>query len=149
MRFNPFFIFLIRFRRGKMHEYSIMTDIVNAALATLENYDVESVDTVFLEVGELTFLNPVQLRFCYGVLTENNLLSGSKLEITEKKAGIECPKCGYKGVLKERPEEDHIRIPRLSCPKCDGEVNIISGRECIIRSIKMNQRDREEHNNIQ
>ena len=138
-----------------MHEYSIMTDIVNAALATLKNYDVESVDTVFLDVGELTFLNPVQLRFCFNVLTENNILSGSKLEITEKKAEIECDACGYNGELKEQPEENHIRVPRISCPKCDGKVKLLSGRECIIRSIKMNQRDgadendREEINNIQ
>lgn len=126
-----------------MHEYSIMTDIVNAALATLKNYDVKSVDTVFLEVGELTFLNPVQLRFCFNVLTENNMLFGSKLKITEKKAEIECDACGYKGELKEQPEEDHLRIPRISCPKCDGEIKLLSGRECIIRSIKMNLKDKE------
>jgi hydrogenase nickel incorporation protein HypA/HybF len=118
-----------------------MTDIVNAALDTIKNYNVESVDYVFLDVGELTFLNPVQLKFCYGVLIENNILAGSELEITQKKAEIECPKCGYKGKLKEPPEEDHLRIPRLSCPKCEGEVKLLSGRECIIRSIKMNLKE--------
>lgn len=132
-----------------MHEYSIMADIVNAALDTLKNYDAESVDCVFLDVGELTFLNPVQLRFCFGVLTENNILSGSKLEITEMKAEIKCPECGYKGKLKERPEEDHLRIPRLSCPKCDGEVKLLSGRECIIRSIKMNLREEKNEKNME
>ena len=124
-----------------MHEYSIMADIVKAALHSLEGYDVENVQIVFLEVGELTFLNPVQLKFCYNVLTENNILSGSILEITEKKAEIECRPCGYKGNMKERPQEDHFRVPIISCPKCDGEIELLRGKECIIKSIKMNIKD--------
>ena len=126
-----------------MHEYSIMADIVKAALDSLKDYEVENVETVFLEVGELTFLNPEQMRFCFNVLTENNILSDAKLEISELKAEIECTSCGYKGNLEERPEEDHFRIPRLSCAKCQGEVKLLAGKECIIRSIKMNVKDEE------
>lgn len=127
-----------------MHEYSIMADIVKAALASMEKYEVENVETVFLEVGELTFLNHEQMRFCFSVLTENNILSDAKLDIQELKAEIECPSCGYKGSLKERPEEDHFRVPIISCPNCQGEVKLIKGKECIIRSIKMNVKDEEE-----
>jgi hydrogenase nickel incorporation protein HypA/HybF len=126
-----------------MHEYSIMADIVKAAIASLEDYAVENVEAVYLEVGELTFLNPMQLEFCFNVLTEDNILSGSKLVITEKKAEVRCTSCGYSGILEERPEEDHLRIPRISCPKCQGEVTLLTGRECIIKSIKMNIKDEE------
>ncbi|UCE75437.1 MAG: hydrogenase maturation nickel metallochaperone HypA, partial [Methanomassiliicoccales archaeon] len=97
-----------------MHEYSIMVDIVKAALKSLEGYVVENVKKIFLEVGELTFLNPEQLRFCFKALTEDNILKGAVLVITEKKAQIECTSCGYKGDLEQRPEEDHFRIPRIS-----------------------------------
>lgn len=124
-----------------MHEYSIMADIVKAALVSLEKYDVENVEAVFLEVGELTFLNPVQLKFCYNVLTQDNLLVNSSLEITQKKAEIQCKSCGYKGLMKERPQEDHFRVPIISCPKCEGEIKLLSGRECTIKSIKMNLKD--------
>jgi hydrogenase nickel incorporation protein HypA/HybF len=129
-----------------MHEYSIMADIVKAALDSLKDYDVENVETVFLEVGELTFLNPEQMRFCFNVLTENNILSDAKLEISELKAEVECQSCGFTGPLDERPEEDHFRIPRLSCPKCQGEVKLLAGKECIIKSIKMNVKDEENSN---
>jgi hydrogenase nickel incorporation protein HypA/HybF len=128
-----------------MHEYSIMAEIVKAALASLKNYDVENVETVFLEVGELTFLNPEQLKFCYNVLTENNILADSSLEIMQKNAEIECTSCGFKGTLKERPQEDHFRIPIISCPKCEGEIKLLSGRECIIKSIKMNIKSEENN----
>jgi hydrogenase nickel incorporation protein HypA/HybF len=124
-----------------MHEYSIMVDIVKAALSAIENYDVENVEKVFLDVGELTFLNPTQLKFCFKVLTEDNALSNAELVISQKNAEIECKSCGYRGEIEKRPEEDHFRIPILFCPKCEGEVKLISGRECILRNIKMNIRD--------
>jgi hydrogenase nickel incorporation protein HypA/HybF len=124
-----------------MHEYSIVADIVKAALFSLKNYEVENVETVFLDVGELTFLNPMQLEFCFNVLIENSILSGAKLDITQKKAQIKCNSCGYEGPLEKRPQEDHFRIPVLSCPNCKGEVTLLSGRECTIKSIKMNLKD--------
>jgi hydrogenase nickel insertion protein HypA len=124
-----------------MHEYSIMVDIVKAALKALEGYDVENVESVFLDVGELTFLNPKQLKFTYIVLTEDNVLSGSVLEIEELKAEIQCPSCGYRGGLPDDVEEIHFGVPRIFCPQCRGKVELLKGKECILRNIKMNIRD--------
>jgi hydrogenase nickel incorporation protein HypA/HybF len=124
-----------------MHEFSIMADIVKAALKSIEDYEVERVEKVFLDVGELTFLNPDQMRFSYNVLTQENVLNGSELVIEEKKAEIECTSCGFQGNPESKPEEDHYRIPLLFCPKCKGKVNLLSGRECILRNIQMNVKD--------
>lgn len=120
-----------------MHEYSIMVDIVQAALKALEGYDVENVERVFLDVGELTFLNPEQLRFTFKVLTEDNVLSGSELEIHELKAEIQCLSCEYRGALPDDVEEIHHGIPKIFCPRCKGKVRLLSGKECILRNIKM------------
>ncbi|UCF08564.1 MAG: hydrogenase maturation nickel metallochaperone HypA [Thermoplasmata archaeon] len=124
-----------------MHEYSIMVDIVQAALNALEGYDVENVDSVFLDVGGLTFLNFEQLRFTFKVLSENNILQGSELVIREMKAEIHCPSCGYQGGLPDDVEEIHFGLPRIFCPQCKGKVNLLKGKECILRNIKMNVRD--------
>ena len=124
-----------------MHEYSIMVDIVKAAMESIRDYEVENVEKVFLDVGELMFLNPEQLEFSFKVLTEENTLNGAKLIIEEKKAEVECTSCGYKGALPDKPEEDHFRIPRVFCPKCKGKVNLLSGRECILRRIQMNLKE--------
>jgi hydrogenase nickel insertion protein HypA len=121
-----------------MHEYSIMVDIVKAALESIEDYEVENVEKVFLVVGELMFLNPEQLEFSFKVLIQENSLKGAELIIEEKKAEVECTSCGYKGALPDKPEEEHFRIPRAFCPKCKGKVNLLSGRECILRRIQMN-----------
>jgi hydrogenase nickel incorporation protein HypA/HybF len=124
-----------------MHEYSIMVDIVKAALDALDGHDVENVESVFLDVGELMFLNPDQMHFCYKVLTEDNILKGSDLVIEEKKAQVECTSCGYKGELENRPTEGHHRLPSISCSRCGGGIDLLSGRECILKNIRMNVRD--------
>lgn len=124
-----------------MHEFSMMVDIVEAALKAIENYEVESVEKVYLDVGELTFLNPMQLQFSFKVLTEDNVLRGADLIIEERRAEIECTSCGYSGSLENKPEEDHFRIPQIFCPKCGGKVNLLSGRECILRNIQMSVKD--------
>ena len=126
-----------------MHEYSIMMDIVQAAIKAMEGYEVENVETVHLEVGELTFLNPEQLKFSFRILTEDNVLSGAELMIKELKAEIRCPSCGYKGGLPEDLEEIHFGVPRIFCPQCKGKVELLRGRECVLRNIKMNVKSRE------
>ncbi len=125
-----------------MHEYSIMVDIVKAALESIKDYEIENVEKVFLDVGELMFLNPEQLEFSFKVLTEENFLNGADLVIEEKKAEVECTSCGYKGHLPNKTEEDHFRIPRIFCPRCKGAVNLLSGRECIVRRIHMNVKEK-------
>ncbi len=63
-----------------------------------------------MEVGELAMVNPEQLEFMYEVLTEENMLKGSKLKIEKIPAVAECKNCGYKG-----PVEDKYTC---ACPKC-------------------------------
>ena len=124
-----------------MHEYSIMMDIVQAALKAVEGYEVENVESVILDVGELTFLNPEQLRFSFKVLTEDNVLSGAELIIRELKTEIHCPSCGYRGGLPDDVEGIHFGVPRIFCPDCKGKVELLKGRECILQNIKMNVKD--------
>jgi hydrogenase nickel incorporation protein HypA/HybF len=119
-----------------MHELSIMTQLIRSALESLNGYDVKRVEKVHLEVGELTFLNPEQLRFSFGVLTKETPLQGSELVINEKKAQVECSSCGYHGGLDE-PDGDHFGFLRLSCPSCGGKVKILSGQECILKNIQL------------
>jgi len=130
-----------------MHEYSMMVDIVEAALSAIENYEVENVEKVYLDVVELTFLNSEQLQFSFKILTGDNILKGADLVIAEKKAEIECTSCGYRGSLGNKPEENHFRIPQVFCPKCKGRINLLSGRECILRNIEMNLKEENEQSN--
>ncbi len=121
-----------------MHEFSITIQIVNYLLEEVKKHNAKRVYEVYLIIGKLTFLSLEQVKFAYKVLVKNTLMEDSKLRIEEKDGVVKCNDCGYAGNLKY--EDDpvyHIPYPTLNCPKCGGVVNIVGGKECIIKSIKL------------
>ena len=126
-----------------MHEFSIMAGVIEAALNSISSYDVENVEKVYLDIGELTFLSPEQLRFAFEILSKNNALEGAELVLEERRAEVKCLSCDYCG----RPgngiegEQGHFGFFSFYCPKCGGAVDIIRGKECVLKRIKMNLKD--------
>jgi hydrogenase nickel incorporation protein HypA/HybF len=118
-----------------------MASIIESVLVELEKHDVEKVEEVDLVIGELTFLGEEQLRFAFEVLTRDNILAGSKLNITHEKIEIKCASCGYAGGV-EYVEQlaDHMLVPDLSCPKCGSRVEVTKGRGCGVTSLKVVER---------
>ena len=121
-----------------MHEYSIMSQIVQTVIIEVEARNAIKVKAVNLEVGELTFLGKDQMEFAWEALTEEGILKGTELRIEGKDSLVECSSCGFKGPLPVQEEESmkHF-IPRFCCPKCQGKLTILEGKECIIKNITM------------
>jgi hydrogenase nickel incorporation protein HypA/HybF len=114
------------------------TQIVENVLREAKEHNAKEVSEVHLVIGELTFLGLEQVRFSYKVITEGTMMENSKLFIEMKDGVVKCGSCGYEGSFNY--EDDpmyHVPIPTLLCPKCSGTVDIIGGRECLIRSIKL------------
>jgi len=119
-----------------MHEVSVINQIVEAVLHEAKKHNVKSVDEVHLEIGELTFLGHEQMKFAYQVLTEKNMLKGSKIIINKKKAKIKCKKCEYNGKIEyDYDKSFHFSLPMFTCPKCNSPIEIVEGKECIISRI--------------
>ncbi|UCE28874.1 MAG: hydrogenase maturation nickel metallochaperone HypA [Candidatus Bathyarchaeota archaeon] len=121
-----------------MHEFSITSRIVNCVLEEAKKHNARRVNEVHLVVGKLTFLGLEQVRFAYEMLVKNTILEDSKLHIEEKDGAVKCDRCGYAGDL--RYEDDpvyHVPSPTLVCPKCEGAVNIVGGKECTIKRLKL------------
>ena len=120
-----------------MHELSVMTQIVESVLNALKGRKVRKVESVRLEIGELTMLSKEALNFAWKILTDKGVLKGAKLLIATNRAKVQCSKCGYSGpAVHPSRLASHFNMPLIACPKCNGEIKVISGRECIIRSIK-------------
>ena len=121
-----------------MHEFSMTTQIVENALREAEKHNAKKVTEVHIIIGKLTFLGVEQVRFSYNILVDGTIMEGSKLYIEEKNGVVKCSICGYEGdfMYQDNPEY-HIPTPTLRCPKCEGVVRIVGGRECTIKSIKL------------
>ncbi len=114
------------------------SQIVENVLAEAEKRKAKKVTAVYLVVGKLTFLGLEQVRFAYEVLTKGTILEGSKLVIKEQEGRVKCNNCGYQDEFKY--EDDplyHVPVPTLRCPNCGSVVTITSGKECMIKSVKM------------
>jgi len=121
-----------------LHEFSFTSRIGERGLQEAEKHHAKRVVEVHLVIGKLTFLNPEQVRFAFEVLTKGTILEGSRLLIEEREGWVRCPQCGYEGRLncQDNPIY-HLLAPTLRCPRCGGIVEIMEGRECLIKRVRL------------
>ncbi len=126
-----------------MHEASVVANIVDAVLEELKKYDVKKVNSVTLKIGELTQLGADQMEFAYEILSEGNILRGSKLIIESEPIVLECRNCSYKGPAKTMNQGDYSghEVPVLACPECGGPVDIIEGQSCCVKCMDIETGD--------
>jgi hydrogenase nickel incorporation protein HypA/HybF len=114
------------------------SQIVRSVLEEAEKNKSKKVIEVHLTIGKLTFLGLEQMRFAYEALTKDTIMEGSKLIIEEQEGLVKCNHCSYEGGFNYVDDPlYHIVVPTLKCPKCGNVVNIIAGKECLIKSIKL------------
>lgn len=122
----------------RVHEGTITTALVKSVLKEAEERKAKKVIEVDVDVGQLTFLNPEQVRFWFQILTKDTILEGSRLVIEEREGVVRCGQCGYEGGFKYADDSAfHLRVPTLQCPRCDAQVEIVDGRDCIVRRVRM------------
>ena len=117
-----------------MHQFSMATQIVNYILKEIKKYNAKRVYEVYLTIGKLTFLSLEQVKFDYSMLVKNTIIEDATLYIEDQDGVVNCDNCGYVGRLKYQDDPVfHIPHPTLNCPKCNGLVTIIGGKECTIK----------------
>lgn len=110
--------------------------IVRTVLEEAQKHNAKRVTSVHLVIGKLTFLGPEQIKFSYRLLAKGTIMERSRLVIEEKEPTVRCPSCGYEGSAKYLDDPAfHFGIPTLTCPKCENQVTIVSGRECTIKDV--------------
>lgn len=113
-----------------MHEFSMTQQIVRIILAEAEKQKCTQILEVVLEIGEFSFLIPEQVLICYEtIVADNRFLKDSELLIANKRGEVACTNCEYAGKSKNDGT--------ILCPSCDHPTKIVSGRDCIVKTIKM------------
>jgi hydrogenase nickel incorporation protein HypA/HybF len=121
-----------------MHELSIASGLVEKLLQFSAQNPDRAVIEVRLEIGELSHIDPEQLRFCYESIAQETPLEGSIVTIVRVPAIVSCPHCGYRG----RPHywDDALAIApvvTMRCPHCGKAVDADQGHECAIKSVRL------------
>jgi len=117
-----------------------MQRILETVLDAAKQNGAEKVLEINLKIGELTFLNPEQLRFAFSILSEGTVAEDATLRIETVKPRIQCSSCGYEGPIEYDGPEYHLLGVALSlkCGRCgSAEVEITSGRECSVKDFRI------------
>ncbi len=111
-----------------MHELGIMYHIVEQVLRVVETNQLSEVETIVLQVGELSSVVPRYLHACFPAAVDGTVLKNTKLEIEILTANGICKDCG-----KVYPLLEFSRI----CPKCKGkDFEMIGGTEFYLKEIR-------------
>jgi len=124
-----------------MHELAMASSIVDAILNTAKKNDAIKVTEAVLEIGDMTMLNPEQLRFMMSILSEDTMLEDAEIIINMIPIEIECESCGFQGESKSDENRDHL-MAVARCPECENtQVHVIKGQECNVKTIKIEKED--------
>jgi hydrogenase nickel incorporation protein HypA/HybF len=108
-----------------VHEYSIVQALLKRVQESLDGYDVRSIRSLQVRVGELSGVDAGLLRTAYELCTPGTPCENAALRILEVPARWRCPHC----------ERDMPVGKRLSCESCGGTVRLVEGDEIILDKI--------------
>jgi hydrogenase nickel incorporation protein HypA/HybF len=110
-----------------MHEIGVLFEVVKSVERFAEENEVEKIQTLVLQIGELSSMIPKYMKSLYPAAIEGTILDGSELEIEILPANALCNDC--KKVF-------NIMEHKGTCPICDKKnIEILSGKEFYIKEI--------------
>ena len=112
-----------------MHEMSLCEGILQVLQVESSKQGFSKVKTVWLEIGELSSVEPEAMLFGFDVVTRNSLADDAKLEIIKLPGSAWCMKCSKTVNVKRRFDE---------CPECGSyQLQITGGEEMRIKELEV------------
>jgi hydrogenase nickel incorporation protein HypA/HybF len=110
-----------------MHELGIVIQIVKQLESYMSEHDIRKIDTVVLQIGELSSVYPKYIEDVYPIAVEKTRLQHTKLQIDISPGIGKCKDCGFVYNLVENQN---------LCPRCMSRLfSVITGREFMIKQI--------------
>lgn len=114
-----------------MHELGIVIDIVKQIETYTEEHQIKHVDSLVLEIGELSGIVPRYIEEVYPIAIEQSTLKEMSLQIIETPGIGKCTHCDFVYNLVHNNN---------TCPKClESKYEVISGTDFIIKEIQIKE----------
>ena len=89
-----------------------------------------------LVIGRLSGVHADSIRFAYEVLSQDSILDGAELRISEPNACLACHACDHR---------EPISDLEMHCPTCgSGDIVIEGGRDLVLQSIELEESKAEQ-----
>ena len=112
-----------------MHEMALTEGILQILQDQAKAQNYKRVKTVWLEIGELSHVDPDAIRFCFEAVTRDTIAAGAVLEIDRLPGTAWCHQCAQT-----------VNISKLAdpCPTCDGyQLQVTNGQDMRIRELEV------------
>ncbi len=112
-----------------MHEMSLCEGVLDILKTEAVNQGYKRVMTVWLEIGELSGVEPDAMMFSFDAVTRGSLADGAKLVIVPVPGESWCMKCSKNIKVKQRFD---------CCPDCGSyQLQVVSGDEMKIKELEV------------
>lgn len=110
-----------------MHELGVVIEVVKTVESFAKENGLTKIDTIVLQIGELSSMIPRYIEACYPAAVDNTLLQDTKLKIEILPGNAICRGCNKVFNFIEN---------RGKCPKCEGkDIDLLGGKEFMIKEI--------------
>lgn len=110
-----------------MHEIGVLFEIIKTVENFAKQNDVKKVETLVLQIGELSSMIPRYMKNLYPATIEGTILQGSELEIEVLPANALCKGCN---------KVFNLVSNNGICPKCETkDWELLGGKEFYIKEI--------------
>ncbi len=112
-----------------MHEMSLCEGVLQVLLTEAEKQCFSKINRVWLEIGELSGVEPEAMRFCFDVVMKDSLAENAELNIINLPGSAWCMYCAKNIQVKQRYDE---------CPDCGSyQLQIVGGDEMKIKELEV------------
>lgn len=110
-----------------LHELGVVIEVAKTVERVVLEQNLNKVDTIILQIGELSSMIPRYIRECYPAAVDGTILQNTKLEIEILPGNGICKDCNKVFNLLENNRK---------CPKCKSQNwELLCGKEFMIKEI--------------
>lgn len=111
----------------QLHELGVIIEVIKTVEDFARQNKVERIDTLVLQIGELSSMIPKYIEDCYPAAIDGTLLQETKLKIEIVPGNALCKQCN---------KVFNIIRNKSICPACGGkDWDLLCGKEFMIKEI--------------
>ncbi len=112
-----------------MHEMGIATEVTKIAVEEVEQAGGGKVSAIHMTIGRWSGVDVESLRFALGIVMEDSILKGAKINITSVEPTFHCAECDKEFIVEGRLDP---------CPYCESlTAEMVAGDEMLLSEIDL------------
>lgn len=111
-----------------MHEMALAEEVLQIVQAAARREGCQRVRALWLEIGQLSSVEPEAMRFCFEAVARDSIAAGARLEIVAAAGAAWCDECAAPVELAALGE---------ACPRCGGyRLRVTGGTQMRVRQME-------------